>query len=63
MTEQVACPILRPTLRMRSDEQIRTIHNSSLDILSGTGIEMRYAVQYPDGSVNLDVTRKHNGIL
>ena len=42
MTEQIACPTLRPTLRMLSDEQIRTIHNTSLDILSGTGIEMRH---------------------
>ena len=37
MTEQIACSTLRPTLRMLSDEQIRTIHNTSLDILSGTG--------------------------
>ena len=42
MTEQIACPTLRPTLRMLSDEQIRTIHNTSLDILAGTGIEMRH---------------------
>jgi len=42
MTEQIACPTLRPTLRMLSDEQIRTIHNTSLDILWGTGIEMRH---------------------
>ena len=42
MTEQIACPTLRPILRMLSDEQIRTIHNTSLDILSGTGIEMRH---------------------
>lgn len=42
MTEQVAIPTLRPTLRMLSDEQIRTIHNTSLDILSGTGIEMHH---------------------
>ena len=42
MTEQIACSTLRPTLRMLSDEQIRTIHNTSLDILSGTGIEMRH---------------------
>ena len=42
MTEQIACPTLRPTLRMLSDEQIRAIHNCSLDILWGTGIEMRH---------------------
>ena len=42
MTDQIACSTLRPTLRMLSDEQIRTIHNTSLDILSGTGIEMRH---------------------
>jgi len=42
MTEQIECPVLRPTLRMLSDDQIRTIHNTSLDILSGTGIEMRH---------------------
>jgi trimethylamine--corrinoid protein Co-methyltransferase len=42
MTEQIGCPTLRPTLRMLSDEQIRAIHNTSLDILAGTGIEMRH---------------------
>jgi trimethylamine---corrinoid protein Co-methyltransferase len=42
MTEQIACPTLRPTLRMLSDEQIRAIHNTSLDILAGAGIEMRH---------------------
>ena len=43
MTEQIACPTLCPTLRMLSDEQIlRAIHNTSLAILSGTGIEMRH---------------------
>ena len=36
-----------PTLRMLSDEQIRTIHNTSLDILSGTGIEMRHQALEP----------------
>ncbi len=47
MTEQIACPTLRPILRMLSDEQIRTIHNTSLDILSGTGIEMRHDAPGP----------------
>jgi trimethylamine--corrinoid protein Co-methyltransferase len=42
MTQQIECPTLRPTLRMLSDEQIRTIHNTSLDILARTGIEMRH---------------------
>jgi trimethylamine--corrinoid protein Co-methyltransferase len=42
MTEQIACSTLRPMLRMLSDEQIRTIHNTSLDILAGTGMEMRH---------------------
>jgi trimethylamine:corrinoid methyltransferase-like protein len=42
MTEQIGCPTLRPTLRMLSDEQIRAIHNASLDILAGAGIEMRH---------------------
>jgi trimethylamine--corrinoid protein Co-methyltransferase len=42
MTEQIGCPTLRPTLRMLSDKQIRTIHNASLDILAGAGIEMRH---------------------
>ncbi|MCU0506949.1 MAG: trimethylamine methyltransferase family protein [Anaerolineae bacterium] len=41
MTEQIACSTYRPTLRMLSDEQIRTIHSASLDILSATGIELR----------------------
>jgi trimethylamine--corrinoid protein Co-methyltransferase len=42
MTEQIACSTHRPSLRMLSDEQIRTIHNCSLDILAGTGIVMRH---------------------
>lgn len=43
MTEQIPCTTLRPAVRMLSDEQIRAIHSTSLDILEGTGIEMRHA--------------------
>ncbi len=42
MTEQISPSTLRPTLRMLSDEQIRAIHNTSLDILSGTGISLKH---------------------
>ena len=41
MTEQIPIETLHPTIRMLSDEQIQTIHHTSLDILSRTGIEMR----------------------
>ena len=41
MTEQVPVETLRPTIRMLSDEQIRAIHHTSLNILSQTGIVMK----------------------
>ncbi|UCC64382.1 MAG: trimethylamine methyltransferase family protein, partial [Anaerolineae bacterium] len=41
MTEQIAIATLHPTVRMLSDEQIQTIHHTSLDILSRTGIVMK----------------------
>lgn len=42
MTEQVPIEALRPTLRMLSDQQIKEIHHTSLDILSQTGIVMKH---------------------
>ncbi len=41
MTEQIPIETLHPTMRMLSDEQIQAIHNTSLDILSRTGIVMK----------------------
>ena len=41
MTNQVPVSTLHPTTRMLSDEQIREIHNATLDILSYTGIVMK----------------------
>ena len=41
MTDQIPIETLRPTMRMLSDEQIQEVHNSSLDILSRTGIVMK----------------------
>jgi len=41
MTEQIPIETLKPSIRMLSDEQIRTIHHTSLDILSRTGIVMK----------------------
>ena len=41
MTEQISIETLRPTMRMLSDEQIRAIHHTSMDILSQTGIVMK----------------------
>ena len=40
MTEQIPIETLRPILHMLSDEQIKEIHRTSLDILSSTGIVM-----------------------
>jgi len=42
VTEQHAIPTLRPIIRMLSDEQIQAIHAASLDILAGTGIDMKH---------------------
>jgi trimethylamine--corrinoid protein Co-methyltransferase len=41
MTEQIPIATLHPIIRMLSDEQIQAIHNTSLDILSRTGIVMK----------------------
>jgi trimethylamine--corrinoid protein Co-methyltransferase len=41
VTEQIPVETLHPTIRMLSDEQIRAIHNASLDILARTGIVMK----------------------
>jgi trimethylamine--corrinoid protein Co-methyltransferase len=41
MTDQIPVATLRPTIRMLSDEQIRAIHHTSLDILARTGIAMK----------------------
>jgi trimethylamine--corrinoid protein Co-methyltransferase len=41
VTEQIPVETLRPTMRMLSDEQIRAIHHTSLDILARTGIVMK----------------------
>jgi trimethylamine---corrinoid protein Co-methyltransferase len=41
MTVQIPIETLHPTVRVLSDEQMRAIHNTSLDILSGTGIVMK----------------------
>ncbi len=41
MTVQIPVETLHPTLRMLSDEQIQAIHQTSLDILSRTGIVMK----------------------
>jgi len=44
MTQQIPIATLRPTMRMLSDEQIKAIHHSSLDILSRTGIVMKHEI-------------------
>ena len=41
MTEQIPVATWHPTIRMLSNEQIQAIHNTSLDILSRTGIVMK----------------------
>jgi len=41
VTEQIPIATLHPTMRMLSDEQIKAIHHTSLDILSRTGIVMK----------------------
>ena len=61
MTEQIACSTHRPTLRMLSDEQIRTIHNTSLDILIGHGYchAARRRAEFAAGGRRLAVGRSH----
>jgi trimethylamine--corrinoid protein Co-methyltransferase len=41
VTEQLSIETLHPKIRMLSDEQIQTIHHTSLDILTRTGIVMK----------------------
>jgi trimethylamine--corrinoid protein Co-methyltransferase len=41
MTQQIPIETLYPTIRVLSDDQIRAIHNASLDILSRTGIVIK----------------------
>ncbi len=41
MTEQIPVATLHPFMRMLSDEQIKVIHHTTLDILSRTGIVMK----------------------
>jgi trimethylamine--corrinoid protein Co-methyltransferase len=41
VTEQIPVEVLRPTIRMLSDEQLQAIHHTSLDILSQTGVVMK----------------------
>lgn len=43
VTQQMPIATWQPTIRMLSDEQINAIHNTSLDILSRTGIVMKNA--------------------
>lgn len=41
MTEQIPIATLHPTIRMLSEQQLLAIHQTSLDILSGTGLVMK----------------------
>jgi len=41
MTQQLPIPTLQPFVRALSDEQVRAIHNATLEILSQTGVEMQ----------------------
>jgi trimethylamine--corrinoid protein Co-methyltransferase len=41
MTQQIPVDTLHPSIRMLSDAQLQTIHQTSLDILSRTGIAMK----------------------
>ena len=41
MMEQAPIETVQPAIRMLSDAQIEAVHDSSLDILARTGIEMR----------------------
>ncbi len=41
MTVQIPVETLHPSIRMLSDEQVRAIHSTSLDILARTGIVMK----------------------
>jgi len=41
MTQQLPIPTLQPFVRALSDEQVRAIHNATLEILAQTGVEMQ----------------------
>ena len=41
MTQQLPIPTLQPFVRALSDEQVRAIHNATLEILAKTGVEMQ----------------------
>ncbi|MGD2165652.1 MAG: trimethylamine methyltransferase family protein [Anaerolineae bacterium] len=41
MTDQLPIPTLQPFSRGLSDEQVREVHYATLEILSGTGVEMQ----------------------
>jgi len=41
MPEQILVSTLRPTVKMLSDEQVRAIHYTTLEILNRTGVEMQ----------------------
>ena len=43
MPKQLPVSTLQPMVKMLSDEQVRAIHYATLEILSGTGVEMRDA--------------------
>lgn len=43
MSDQIPISTQHPSIRMLSEEQIKALHNSSLDILSRTGIVMKNA--------------------
>jgi len=68
VTEQIPIETLHPTIRMLSDEQVQAIHQTSLDILSRTGIVMKNetarhllldagAGEFKDPSTNSDQRR------
>ncbi|MDY7078960.1 MAG: trimethylamine methyltransferase family protein [Chloroflexota bacterium] len=41
MTQQLPIPTLQPFVRALSDEQVRAIHNATLEILAQTGVDMQ----------------------
>ena len=41
MTQQLPVQTLQPMIRVLSDEQVRVIHNATLEILGQTGVEMQ----------------------
>jgi len=41
VTQQLPIPTLQPFVRALSDEQVRAVHNATLEILAKTGVEMQ----------------------